>query len=112
MFWQRLKAWASGRSSKWPEARDAYLAAHPRCAACGGDRDLEVHHVIPVHVNRNEELNPGNLITLCENEERLCHFREGHLYDWRSFDPDVRANAAALLQRVLRRRVSFPTFPF
>lgn len=100
MIFQRLTAWLCGRSSKWPAVRKAYLAAHPRCAACGGDRDLEVHHIIPVSVDTREELNPGNLITLCRNEERLCHFRDGHNFCWTSHNLMVRADAANLLDRL------------
>lgn len=108
MLYQALKAWVEGRSSKWPRVRADYLKAHPFCAACGGTSDLEVHHVTPFRVDPSRELDAANLITLCESPERLCHFRDGHLFDFRSFNPTARQDAAAMLNRVLSRAL-FPS---
>jgi 5-methylcytosine-specific restriction endonuclease McrA len=103
LLYQRAKAWLCGRSSQWPAVRRAYLADHPFCAACGGRVELEVHHVTPVHITKNQELNPGNLIALCEASDRLCHFRIGHLFQWHSWNTEVRQDAASQLARISRR---------
>ena len=85
------------RSSKWPAVRDAYLRQHPACEACGSRSDLNVHHVIPFHVDEEKELDPTNLITLC----RTHHLTIGHLCDratgrdnWKCENPNVREDAA------------------
>jgi 5-methylcytosine-specific restriction enzyme A len=78
------------RSNDWPRARDSYLAIHPACEACGATQRVEVHHVAPVHVRPDMELDPRNLITL----DRECHFRLGHWHNWRSDgNPYVREDA-------------------
>jgi hypothetical protein len=53
-----------------------------------------VHHVIPFHLRRDLELDPENLITLCENKRDgvNCHLLFGHLGCFKSFNPSVRAD--------------------
>jgi len=69
------------RSSKWPTVRKHHLEAHPTCAVCGGDEVIEVHHIKPYHKNPELELDPNNLITLCESKSFgiVCHRAVGHL---------------------------------
>lgn len=74
------------RSWKWKEVRKNHLKQQPVCQACGKIEDLEVHHIEPVHINPNRELDPSNLITLCSKN---CHFIFGHLMDYKSWNPDV-----------------------
>lgn len=78
------------RSSSWPGVRALHLKAHPSCAYCGSTKDLEVHHVRPFHLWPNLELDPRNLLTLCESLSRECHLRVGHLGVWSRFNPYVR----------------------
>jgi hypothetical protein len=83
--------------------RRAFLAKSPWCAACGegvayAGRAINVHHVVPVELVRRAgrpelELDERNLITLCEGD-RAHHLVVGHLGDWRSYDRDVRSDAA------------------
>lgn len=87
ILYQKIKALLAGRSSRWPTVRAAHLKSHPTCAACGGKSKLEVHHILPVHVYPNRELDTENLITLCD--KRGCHFAFGHLYDWKSWNAGV-----------------------
>lgn len=103
MMLQILKSWWEGRSPQWPKVRADFLVAHPFCAACGGRKNLEVHHVTPFHVDPSRELDVANLIALCENPERLCHFRDGHCFSWQASNPTVRQDAAAMMSRVFRR---------
>lgn len=92
---------AADRSNRWPAVRDAYLEAHQTCEACGGKENLRVHHVEPVGIAPDRELDPTNLITLCDGHH--CHLMVGHLGDWRAWNPTVRQDAAAMLERIKTR---------
>jgi 5-methylcytosine-specific restriction endonuclease McrA len=85
------------RSSKWTTVRKQHLKDNPNCAACGRNKKLEVHHIEPVHVNPDRELDPSNLITLCDNP---CHLTFGHLLDYRSWNKDVLDDCVVYLNRV------------
>jgi 5-methylcytosine-specific restriction enzyme A len=92
------------RSSKWPAVNKAHLKKHPRCAACGGAKKVRSHHKVPVHVDPSLELEPTNLITLCEGGETLnCHLWCGHLGHWRSWNEHVAEDAEAFFGRIVRR---------
>jgi 5-methylcytosine-specific restriction endonuclease McrA len=95
---------ANPRSPHWPAVRAAHLRAHPCCAACGGTEDLQVHHIAPFHLHAHLELDPKNLITLCEKTGHWCHFRIGHVYDWRSWNCFVVEDAADSLATLKHRR--------
>ena len=90
------------RSPQWPALEKAWIADHPTCAACGTSNNLNVHHVVPVHVDPSKELDKGNLITLCAGNK--CHFGRGHGYDWSAWITSVREDAAVQLARVAARR--------
>lgn len=74
------------RSPKWKSVRQKHLLEHPCCAACGKSVKLEVHHIEPVHLNPDRELDPSNLITLCDTP---CHIVFGHFMDWKSWNSEV-----------------------
>lgn len=100
----------AGRSSRWPAVRAAHLKANPTCAACGAREKLEVHHLYPVGWPHGAdfELEPGNLLTLCERATHNCHFWVGHLGDWKSRNPHARLDASQLLTRIKNR--PYPAF--
>ena len=75
-----------GRSPKWRSVRNKHVEDNPTCAACGRRDGLEVHHIVPYHVDPSRELDPTNLITLCG---KRCHFVFGHLMDWKSWNENV-----------------------
>lgn len=89
------------RSPHWPAVRKKFLEGKT-CAACGGSENLEAHHVEPFHVEPAKELDPTNLIALCEHPGRDCHFRFGHFFDWKDWNDNVRADAAGELKRVAK----------
>jgi hypothetical protein len=89
------------RSGHWPALRAEHLEKHPRCVACGGKEQLEVHHRIPISQRPQLELDPTNLITLCEANS--CHFVIGHLCSWRSWNPRVFEDATKLHQKIEAR---------
>lgn len=94
------RCFGAARSSRWRKVRSAHLAAHPYCEACGRTDRLEVHHVVPFHVNPELELEPSNLMTLCD---ATCHFLIAHLRDWSSWNECVREDAQRLLTRIKNR---------
>ena len=96
------------RSPEWPSLRRAHLAAHPTCAACGTATHLEVHHEKPVHLWPEYELNPANLITLCESSTHNCHLIFGHLLDWSAYNRQVEQDTADYLSNVKSRPTKRP----
>ena len=100
MIWDRLlrsagQYWGAARSPKWSAVRKAFVKSNPYCSACGTTRELEVHHIIPFHIDASRELDNANLLTLCQD----CHFYIGHLKDWNRYNPQVRDDALALFRR-------------
>lgn len=88
------------RSSKWSTVRKQHLTNNPKCAACGSDKKIEVHHKIPVHINPDLELDPSNLISLCDN---TCHLIFGHLHNYKSYNKNVVEDCAVYLNKVQTR---------
>jgi len=88
------------RSPKWSKVRKEFLKTNQICAACGTDKDLEVHHIVPVHINADLELDPSNLITLCS---RPCHLLIGHLMDFKSWNPHVVSDAVFINLKIQQR---------
>ncbi|MDE1971275.1 MAG: hypothetical protein KGI50_06915 [Patescibacteria group bacterium] len=88
-----------GRSSKWHGVAQWHLKHEPHCAWLGcktPDYMLNVHHIIPFKFltivgHPWLELYDFNLITLCHNHHCSC----GHLGNYKHFNIDIRADAAA-----------------
>lgn len=88
--------WGSARRSpQWGKVR-AMVLDGAACAACGTAKGLEVHHIEPFHIRPDLELEPSNLIPLCER----CHLVFGHLGCWRCHNPLVAMDAASHRGRV------------
>jgi len=99
------------RSPRWRAVARAHLAQHPSCAACGSEEDTVAHHIVPVHVDPKRELEPDNLITLCQGETLNCHLWCGHLGHWKSWNTTVVRDAARFLARVKARPFKPPDPP-
>jgi 5-methylcytosine-specific restriction protein A len=85
---------ARGRHWRWPLVRDAHIEQHPYCAVCGSGKDVIAHHKKPVHLFPELELDPANLITLCEGRKACnCHLEFGHLGDWKLYNPSIEMDA-------------------
>lgn len=81
----------TARSPQWPRVEKEHLLHEPACAACGyRGHGLQVHHIKPFHLHPSLELDPGNLITLCEIKGRDHHLLLGHLDEWESYNVHVR----------------------
>lgn len=89
------------RSPHWSTVRKNFLGTNPKCAVCGGNKNLQVHHCIPYHIDESKELCEENLIVLCE--ENKCHFLFGHLGNWTSYNPDVRQDADTWSKKIQNR---------
>ncbi|HTK07862.1 MAG TPA: HNH endonuclease [Ktedonobacteraceae bacterium] len=82
------------RSPEWPRVAHEHLSHEPACVVCGHrGRGLQVHHIKPFHLYPELELDPKNLITLCEIRGRTHHLLVGHLGDWESYNKRVRVDA-------------------
>ena len=89
------------RSSKWPKVRKEYLDEHYFCECCGGMKKLEVHHKLPFHLFPELELDKNNLMTLCS--KKSCHLAMGHLYSYRSYNPNIDADIKKWVVKVRSR---------
>jgi hypothetical protein len=79
------------RSPQWHSVEKWHLKREPECQWCGATERLQVHHIAPFHLDPELELDPKNLITLCEEGGYVnCHLLHGHNGDWKSFNDKVR----------------------
>lgn len=73
------------------KAKRLYVKSHKKCAICGYKKRLEVHHVVPVHVDVSLACDQENFITLC----RTCHFTFGHFHNFRKYwNPHIKKLAS------------------
>ena len=77
------------RSPKWRHVRQEFLKDHDFCKYCGSRDDLEVHHIVPVHIEPDLELVESNLITLCMTWGKECHLKHGHLGNWKLYNKNI-----------------------
>jgi hypothetical protein len=72
------------------KAKRKHVKVFNKCAVCGTDKNLEVHHIVPVHVDVSLAVDPENFITLCDWRNHGCHFVFGHFRNFRSdWNPDI-----------------------
>lgn len=86
------KKHGKARSPEWPQVAKEHLQRQPACVACGHTKELQVHHVKPFHLHPQLELDPTNLITLCEAKGKDHHLLLGHLDEWESFNEHIHAD--------------------
>ncbi len=98
-----LKKPTAKRSGRWRAVEKRHLAAHPRCIVCGTTKFLRVHHVRPYHVYPELELEPTNLVTLCQSPWHNCHLYVGHLGDYKSWNPAVKSDARMWAKKMKQR---------
>jgi len=89
------------RSSQWRKVRDEFMRGR-KCAVCEGRKSLVAHHVIPFHIAPDLELDPGNLVPLCEAKRYgvNCHLLIGHLGNFRRCNVSVHADIAYWHERI------------
>lgn len=79
------------RSPRWREVRAEHILKEPVCQACGKTAKLDVHHIVPVAIDKSRELDPENLITLCNQP---CHLVFGHFMSYYCYNSAVREMVA------------------
>lgn len=88
-----------GRGSRWNTIRKGALRQTPFCACCGKTRHLQVHHIIPFRLTRDNSRT--NLIPLC----RACHKRvETVFHDVEAVDPPLPVTKLVLFCSIHARR--------
>jgi len=86
---ERDKTQGKARSPQWPKVRKEFLKGKV-CAICGGTKKLEAHHIKSFHLHPDLELDPKNLIPLCEgNKDINCHLVGGHVFSFQFENPHV-----------------------
>jgi hypothetical protein len=90
------------RSDDWPKVRRRFLKMNPGCAVCGARKKITAHHIKPYHLFPELELEPTNLITLCESGANH-HLFVGHLMSWKSYNIHVVQDAAGWLDVIKNR---------
>jgi 5-methylcytosine-specific restriction endonuclease McrA len=80
------------RAKGWRKVAKNHLREEPVCQWCGSKTGLEVHHIRPFQLFPELELDPTNLITLCDSMivGFRCHLRHGHLSDYARWNPLIR----------------------
>ena len=76
------------RHPKWKAVRDAFVKGK-KCVICGSLTNLQVHHKKPFNLFPELELEENNLMVLCENDSKNCHFTFGHLFNWSTYNHDI-----------------------
>ena len=97
------------RSNRWPTVRKNFLLKNPVCVVCGGNKQLEVHHKKPFHLHPQLELDPKNLITLCEElkDGVNCHLFIGHAGNFKGYNADVAGDAPQWADKIKRSRAIY-----
>lgn len=91
------------RSPKWTSVRKEHLKINNYCIACGRDKKLEVHHIKPVHLFPELELDMSNLVTLCADP---CHLVFGHLMNFKSWNREIIKDSTEYLNKIKNRPYS------
>lgn len=89
------------RSPQWGQVRAQHLLKEPTCRICGGKDSITVHHLLPFHIDKSLELNPDNLMTLCEGAGNgNHHLIFGHYGNYRTkWNPALKTEAPIWLTR-------------
>lgn len=90
----------AARSPAWSSVRKKHIEKQPCCQACGSCKKPEVHHIVPVHLDPSKELDPENLITLCD---KYCHFIFGHLMNYKSWNENVVQDSRVYYNKVTNK---------
>lgn len=92
---------ASDRSGQWRTLRNK-LVKNSKCAICGSSKNLQAHHKKPFKDFPELELDPDNIVILCESPARNCHFVFGHLFNWSSYNDDI-VNTIQYFQIIIKK---------
>jgi len=92
------------RNKGWRKLRNAFVKGKT-CEVCGSKKKLEVHHILPFHMYPLFEMEPTNLMVLCDGSNRYgiksCHLAVGHLGNYRRSNIDSFTDAMIIRQKLL-----------
>ena len=101
LFGLEDRTFGAVRSSGWFVFRKQHIKI--ACTCCGKKGSflnrLELHHIIPFHIDPSKELDPTNVDTFC----RRCHQLLAHLDNFKSYNIDIKKDAENLLKRIKTR---------
>lgn len=98
------KMFGAARSPEWGRVRREHLKKHPECIVCGGTKTCEVHHLRPFHTHPHLELDPKNLVTLCEGVGTFYHHLWiGHLGNYKSINEHCVEDAKLWREKIQNR---------
>jgi len=86
---EEMEVLSMPRSKEWKKLRSEHLVKNPCCAVCGNFKNVVPHHIVPFHQDPTKELDPDNLISLCEGDTFNCHLFFGHFRNWVRCNPNV-----------------------
>lgn len=92
---------AADRSGQWRAFRNN-IVKDGKCAICGSRKNLQAHHKKPFKDFPELELDPDNIVILCENPSRNCHFVFGHLFNWSAYNDDI-VNTIQYFQIIMKK---------
>lgn len=85
-------------------AKKDYLVLHPECAFCGCQKNIEIHHIQPLHLFPNLACDFHNFISLHDNSNNSCHRWFGHLGNFSSkYNPYIREQA--IINRLILQNI-------
>ena len=104
------------RSPHWPALERDIIGSQSWCSICGAVKHLIVHHIKPFHLFPELELDPNNLIVLCEGTMgylagQNCHLVFGHLGNWTKYNQILIPDTVNFLQRLFLpepRQIVYP----
>lgn len=71
--------------STWQRRMSAKLSVEQQgcCSNCGLEKDLEIHHIVPVHVDSSKCFDEDNIVAICNDCHKLEHSTQG----WQQGNP-------------------------
>jgi len=89
------------RHPDWSYVARMYMIDEPNCRVCGKKGEA-VHHILPVHLRPDLELDRNNMATVCHR----CHLFVGHLDNWLSWNVSFNFDASRIRNNVHMRPCS------
>lgn len=103
---EKVKTHGVPRSSLWPKTKREFEKNNPKvCAICRKKKGVQLHHKKPFHLHPELELEPSNLVWLCENQKDIsCHLIFGHFGNFKDkYNPRIDADIKLWNERLTKK---------